>query len=496
MEVPGWFTTLMLQLMAKPNWAELGDDTIHHMGWLAHRRVSHDQSLLGSAISVPYLSLLGFVNLPWHERAMEVTLGRGNLRLVAHGHEPALNEANAKLHPQALEGDAPGVFGVIQLVLRYSKSPNRVTYAKMLRAVSEAGESLLIAARHALKVPSPVLKPGETLATVANGIESGTDDQFAEMLQSGRLRTAPEMSSVIDYGFENSSPINAEDILECYNLSPTTALELIVLFTSPHFRRVKLAKPETMAEVVALLLPRLRSDSTPLLVVPWCWHLLIAHAGPAQAEVRDLIFSACRATLPYRGRERHSQLFHRFGNLAILVELFRLFAQHKEASILPHFTDLMLSQLRMFGEIDRHPHGSRTALPPELTGEILGAQQYLKDLLADQRQCWSVRCSAALVLMFHAGDDPPPVVTVCQLFVTHCNSRAGEWLLNALVIAISVIARKQTPALTGLLRDLFDACREDFCARSILEQVLMVWREASTAPVTTHNVRDKWLYRE
>jgi hypothetical protein len=98
--------------------------------------------------------------------------------------------------------------------------------------------------------------------------------------------------------------------------------------------------------------------------------------------------------------------------------------------------------------------------------------------------------------MLHAGDDPPPIIGVSQLFVAHCKSRYGEWVLNALVTAASVIARKQTPALAGLLRDLFDSCREDYCTRATLEQVLMVWREASTAPVTTHNVRDKCLFRE
>ena len=43
---------------------------------------------------------------------------------------------------------------------------------------------------------------------------------------------------------------------------------------------------------------------------------------------------------------------------------------------------------------------------------------------------------------------------------------------------LSIVGRKQTPALTALLRDLFESCREDYCARASLEQILLVWREA------------------
>ena len=143
MDLPDWFPTLLLQLLAKPNWAELRAEGVHHAGWLVYRKMSQDASLVGTTIPAPYFSLLGFLNLPWHESTVERSFGKGKLRLLMEGHEPAFVEAKAQLHPQALVGDAPGVFGIIQLILRYSKTPTRATYARILRAVSDADHAFV-----------------------------------------------------------------------------------------------------------------------------------------------------------------------------------------------------------------------------------------------------------------------------------------------------------------------------------------------------------------
>jgi hypothetical protein len=270
---------------------------------------------------------------------------------------------------------------------------------------------------------------------------------------------------------------------------------LIVLLSHGVHHSDRAESPHTLPNAIEQLLPRLQADSKALLAVPWSWHLLLTNAGTAAGAVTSLLFAAARDSLPYERRERHSPLFHPFGNLNVLVDTYRVTVANKQSSLLPHFTDLLLSQVRIFGDSGRQQSGSRSVLPPELLSELQSSQQYLVELRGDAHCCWSVRCSAALLLMFHADEASTPVAEVSQLFVQNCNSKSGAWLLDALVTVLSIVGRKQTLALTSLVRDLFEACREDYCARASLEQILMVWRESSTAPVTTHTIRDKWLYR-
>jgi hypothetical protein len=85
---------------------------------------------------------------------------------------------------------------------------------------------------------------------------------------------------------------------------------------------------------------------------------------------------------------------------------------------------------------------------------------------------------------------------VASLFVEHCDSEQGMWLLQSLVTAVGLFGREPTPALGSLFRDLFESCRDDYIARAILEEVLVIWRETSTAPVTARGLCDRWLYRQ
>jgi hypothetical protein len=87
------------------------------------------------------------------------------------------------------------------------------------------------------------------------------------------------------------------------------------------------------------------------------------------------------------------------------------------------------------------------------------------------------------------------LMPVTAELITNCNSHKGAWLLEGLVTVLTFVGRKQTPVASALVCDLFEACREDYDARADLEQILMVWRESSSAPVTSQGLRDRWLYR-
>ena len=109
------------------------------------------------------------------------------------------------------------------------------------------------------------------------------------------------------------------------------------------------------------ILPQLQNDPTPILAVPWCWHLLLKHA-PAHADaLRAVIFGACRSSLPYRRQKRHSLLTHRYGGFEIIADVLGLFNQFRESSVLPRIADLVLSHLRIFG-VGRHA-ASEAVLP-------------------------------------------------------------------------------------------------------------------------------------
>jgi hypothetical protein len=149
----------------------------------------------------------------------------------------------------------------------------------------------------------------------------------------------------------------------------------------------------------------------------------------------------------------------------------------------------------MFG-VGRHT-ASETVLPSALLADLKTAQKDLATVAADTRGCWSVRCSAALFRVLSSGAEASAdaLTPLAAEFVKNCNSTTGEWLLDGLVTVLNFVGRKQTRSASILVRDLFEACREDYIARASLEQILMVWREWSGAPVTNQGLRDRWLYR-
>ena len=102
-----WFSALLLDLLAKPNWAEIGSEGIRQVAWTIYRNQTHQRMPLGAAISSQYASLLRFLILPWHQRPIEMRFRSGNLHLLAHNYEPALTEARSGLDPNALIGETP-----------------------------------------------------------------------------------------------------------------------------------------------------------------------------------------------------------------------------------------------------------------------------------------------------------------------------------------------------------------------------------------------------
>jgi hypothetical protein len=239
----------------------------------------------------------------------------------------------------------------------------------------------------------------------------------------------------------------------------------------------------------------LQVDPTPLLVVPWSLHLLLKHAATHAEALREVIVRACRKSLPYTRLQRRSPLVARYVDFEIIADVWGLFNQFQEASILPHIADLILSHLRMFG-VGRHA-ASEAVLPSALMADLTSAQQALGAVVADTRLCWSIRCSAALFQVLSSGTEAnaDALIPVTAEFIANCNSNKGGWLLEGLVTVLTFVGRKQTPAASALVRDLFESCREDYRARAALEQILMVWREWSGAPVTNQGLRDRWLYR-
>ena len=493
LEVPRWFASLLLQLLTKPNWAELGADVISGAVWLL-RNNSAERPPVPSVLAPQFASLLPLLFLSWHERPVEEHVAIGNLRFRFPRSADNVEEVIGAANEAAVAEDAPGIFHFIQLLLRFSKTRSRTAYVAILQAIHQAGNNLLLPLRRAIQFPLPKVPSGTTLASVAEGIGQTKDDEFTAMITAGEVRFEPfEGRMLWEFGFEAREPVTKSDLVECYNHSPGLALALAVVLSRTTGTRFD--SSDTLSRFVGDIIPRLQADPAPILAVPWCWDFLMKHAPAHANALRVLVFGACRSSLPYERRQQHSPLYHRYGDIEVIAGVLGLFTQHGESSVLPQIADLILSHLRMFG-VGRHV-ASETALPSELMSDLKKAKESLAAVATDGRLCWSIRCSAAILEVLSTGpeanaDALNPVVAE---LVANCNSNKGEWLLDALVAVLTYVCRKQTPFVSALVRDLFESCREDYRARATLEQVLMVWREWSGAPVTSQSLRDRWLYR-
>jgi hypothetical protein len=336
----------------------------------------------------------------------------------------------------------------------------------------------------------PLYSDSSSLGDLIERIGQLSEDQFREKLASGELRGEPTYAGVWEFGLQVRGPVSSADITEFYRYSPTLALELItILAETPG---IGYEDPDSLSHGIAGLFDLFQVDPRPLRSTPWSWGILSNYCS----RYRDLILELCRKALPYDGIARRSRLYRRFGNTDSVMWLFRLFRDSGESAVIPYAVDLILGHMQFFYSHKLDNTDSSPPLPPGAASEVLASRTQLANAATDPGLCWSVRCSAGLLLlMIEPNSIPSQLTPVAPLVVQHYNSKDGYWLLAGLVTVVSMAVRNPSPIIASLLRDLFESCREDYSARTSLEEILMVWRESSTAPVTSQGLRDRWLYR-
>jgi hypothetical protein len=491
--VPRWLTSVLLERLTKPNWAELGSEVIAGISWLL--RYNLDQIAMDSTVlDKRFAPLLPLLMTTWQERPTDEHIMIGNLRFQFPVPADKTHDAIAAVNGAALSEEAPGIFNLIQDILRFTKSPSPKVYSKILLSIHQAGNGPLNSLLHAVRFPIPKVLAGSTLADEAEKFAQIEDSEFARMISSGVLQFNPARGSAAwEFRFAQQGPIRKSDLVKCYEYSPELALEIADLAARHLGARTE--SSDTVSRFVGEILPRLQADPTPLLLVPWTLRLLLKNAATFADALGEVIIGVYRKGLPYTRPQRRSPMVARHGDFEIIGDLLGLFDGLRDASILPHIADLFLSHLRIYGVV-RHA-ASEAVLPSTLMAELKSAQKALSTVVTDSSLCWSVRCSAALLQVLSSGTEASAdaLLPVKADFIANCNSHQGGWLLEGLVTVLAFVGRKQTPAASALVGDLFESCREDYGARLNLETILMVWREWSSAPVTSQGLRDRWLYR-
>jgi hypothetical protein len=489
--VPAWLHLVLVRLLIKPTWHELGPDGLSLVVWLLSRKpadIAIPESVLPAAFK-PLLDLLLA-----QDRLTRRQIQIGPLRIMVTTQTLTPHIAHQETYAEVLAKEAPGVLQLLQLLVRYERQPSRVVYCNILRSIDEAGQNVLPGLRRHFRVPLPAVPWGSSFGAVIEQIAKMDDDAFADMIRDRMILLDGSERFMWDISFESTNSISVSTLLECYSLSPNLAFEVIFLLSRGSAFRFEAT--DTVDRFVEQIYPRLQADPSALVESPWCWSALLKSASTSRQSIRNLIITSCRKCLPYDRRQSHILPVSRTIDTTEMTETFGIFTEFGDPSVLPYIADAVLSQLRLSGGLGRHT-ASEAILPAALSTDLRKAQALLAAIAVDKTLCWSVRCSAALLQVLSLGLDTnaEPLTPVASELVAHCNSSSGDWLMEGVVTVLTFVGRRQTPAAAALVRDLFESCRQDYRARARLEQVLILWHEWSGAPVTTQGCRDRWLYR-
>src|SRR5205823_5055441 len=100
---PKWFATLLLQLLMKSNWSELGAEAISAAAWLLGRRPVEPSP---SVLPPRFASLLPLLVLNWQDHPIEKQVSIGNFRFLFHKTTGGLEEGINSVSEAALAEDA------------------------------------------------------------------------------------------------------------------------------------------------------------------------------------------------------------------------------------------------------------------------------------------------------------------------------------------------------------------------------------------------------
>lgn len=486
-----WFCKFLVELLARSNWSEIGEQAVRHACWIVFQEQNRRSNVSGQE-TFDRMYLSGFLMPMWHEQPVEMQIRNVCLHLYEQSSRALTTELKNRSSSGVPVGEVTGVFKNILLAVQYSKTPSLIRYRDILRSISIEEYSILLSLYSALNVPIPKLQSAEAIASLLLRLEEMTDLQFAEWARE--FTDSNRFTEVRLYDLTmTSTSVDAADIVACFSTSPALGLQLIALLS--HVKHLQAESRNAVSEALTLLLPRLLTEPVLMLSAPWSWGILLSANFPDANELRDRFFEMCRKSLPFKRDSSVRYFNYSISTMEVAITVFRLFETYNEPCLLPYVTDILLSQFQVYNGLPHGPSDRRTRIPEVLSSRVRSSQPLLNQIMQDTSQCWSVRCSASLLLLVFREGSTMPIAKVATLFVENLNSAEGEWLLDGLLAALSISNRSETPEVSMLLRELFERNRNDYGARASLEHILMFWREASVAPVTNAKVRDEWLYR-
>lgn len=490
---PIWFQRLMLELLMSPHWIELKSRAINSICWFLRMATNSNPSDLDQLDStvLPLWPLLTMISA---QSVSSESIAIGELVFPQWTVDPEQSELVSAAAAQLSERDAPGIFHLIQAMVRFSQKRDPRDYGYILDTLAKVEGKILGPLQWTVRLPSPSFGDGKRLSEVAKMAPILDQAAFEKLLEEFEQMVPPTETLAPELGFHiETEGMTAADLIACYKHAPVLGLKMLcALNETPGNSEVDRSAVE---EFAAAIIGDLTKNSGVVLEVPWCWHPLLTRAGSYGDAILAVIKDACRHALPYHGNSGYHSIFSRRDPARVVHDLFDVFVLTEEPVVLPYISHVILIyvQMRGFGVDDT----TAVEIPSSLQASVKMARTSLIEISMNPTQCWSVRCSAALLSLLCARTDEDwAVIDPLSLeFIHNCNSQEGAWLIEGLKVVLTTVGRKQKEPVKKLVQQLFESCREDYAARAELERILMVWREASAAPVTTHSLRDRWLYR-
>ena len=171
-DVPKWMTSVLLELLIKPNWTELGSEVISRTAWLLRNKAA-ERALYSTVLDCRFAPLLTLLLQPWHERPTDEAVVIGNFRFTLPKFSDRIDDSYRAIDGEALNDDALGIFNFIQLLLRFSRTPlpPRCTARSSCRFTKRA-MAYSYRLRRVLRFPMPKVPTSSTLSEEAVRISS------------------------------------------------------------------------------------------------------------------------------------------------------------------------------------------------------------------------------------------------------------------------------------------------------------------------------------
>lgn len=464
-----WLITIFFEMLRDPHWYEYGPAAIRTTLRLLRAssdvaiRVATDQGVPAEELNLLIEVLQPTILIPGES----VRYGVIEALHLREDWTTGIAEERQVNIQALLLNRAPGVWGVIQNILRFGASRTQENLRILAADLVRVGPEVTGVIPDQFRAFIPHNPHGEEISatTLAELEEDAFQRLITTMTFASHRIPRPSVRLVLQ-GPPDTAPGKQWDATA--NWSPEILLEVFTVYR---------AKGPTSRKRLNGLVDQVLERPAIAANSPHMWGSLVRASGEREPDLRRALVASVAFYSPLRrGWPGSGESF--------VIKL------PDEAPLIPHIASTILGTFRPEKDFRTTDAGIVSKLSQSVSG-YFPDPEVLRRLVDDPTFATRLRSGALLLLAMHPSFARP--LQLLSEMAAELYAPRELWYVESLVSFLNLWGRWSDAFTQSIVSQMLNATRENYAAREILQGLLTNWREASVSPVTERDLIASWL---